>query len=270
LQQSFEVSASITDRGASRGRGWGRRGGVWWPPADGSEPRPGEAVIDVIIPALDEEKSVGKVLDALPDGWVRRVIVVDNGSNDATAHVAREHGAHVVWEPQRGYGRACLTGLEFMALEPPDIVVFVDADFSDRPEELPRVVAPILSGEAEMVIGSRTIGRQEPGALLPQAVFGNKLACFLIELLYGYQFTDLGPFRAIEWSSLERLDMGDEDFGWTVEMQVKAAKAHLSSVEVPVSYRKRIGVSKVTGTLEGTIRAGHKILYTIFKEYARR
>ncbi len=263
------MAANSSDRSFKYGRGWGRRGGVWWPGDYELDP-PESTAIDVIMPALDEEKSVGKVIEALPGKWVRRVVVVDNGSTDATAQIARDHGAEVVAEPQRGYGKACLTGLEHLRRDPPDIVVFLDADFSDHPEELPRVVAPILTEDLDMVIGSRTIGPNEPGALLPQAVFGNKLACFLVELLYGYQFSDLGPFRAIRWRSLELLNMQDEDFGWTVEMQVKAAKLHLAAVEVPVSYRKRIGVSKVTGTLKGTVLAGHKILYTIFREYLTR
>ena len=257
------------NRTTSAGVGWGRRGGVWWPEDREVEP-PDEVAIDVLIPALNEEKSIGRVLDAIPQAWVRQVVVVDNGSTDDTAGVARERGAEVVFEPQRGYGAACLAGLEFMADDPPDVVTFLDADFSDHPQELPRVVEPILTDEVDLVIGSRTIGRNEPGALLPQAVFGNKLACFLVEVLYGYRFTDLGPFRAIRWSSLRAIDMADEDFGWTVEMQVKAAKMHLSAVEVPVSYRKRIGTSKITGTVKGTVLAGHKILYTIFNEYLHR
>ncbi|QDG54516.1 glycosyltransferase family 2 protein [Persicimonas caeni] len=251
---------------STAGRGWGRRGGVWWP-KDHNPQVPESTTIDVLIPALNEEKSIGHVLDAIPDGWVRRVVVVDNGSTDQTAVVAREHGAEVVFEQQRGYGAACLAGLRHLAHDPPDIVTFMDADFSDHPNELPRVVEPILNDGVDLVIGSRTIGQNEPGALLPQAVFGNKLACFLVEVLYGYRFTDLGPFRAVRWSSLQLIGMEDEDFGWTVEMQVKAAKMHLSAVEVPVSYRKRVGVSKITGTLKGTVLAGHKILYTIFKEY---
>jgi glycosyltransferase involved in cell wall biosynthesis len=242
-----------------------RRGGVWWPDTD--EPAPGDVTIDVVIPALNEEKSLPMVLSNMPWDWVRRVVVSDNGSTDDTARVAESGGAEVVREPQKGYGAACLAALARLAEDPPDIVVFMDADFSDFPEQLPRVVGPILADEAELVIGSRTIGHRESGALLPQAVFGNKLACALIESLYGYRFTDLGPFRAITWRSLQRIDMRDEDFGWTVEMQVKVAKEGLPAVEVPVSYRKRVGVSKVTGTLEGTVKAGHKILHTIFRQY---
>ncbi len=242
-----------------------RRGGVWWPDRKALDPP--DLVIDVLIPALNEEKSLPLVLAAIPDGWVRRVVVVDNGSTDDTADCARKGGAVVVEEKQRGYGSACLAGLRFIAEDPPDVVVFLDADFSDYPEELPRVVEPIVKGDAELVIGSRTIGERQRGALLPQAVFGNKLACTLVEALYGYSFTDLGPFRAITWSALQKIHMRDEDFGWTVEMQVKAARLGVPAVEVPVSYRKRVGVSKITGTIRGTFLAGHKILYTIFAQY---
>lgn len=220
-------------------------------------------VVDVIIPALDEEESLPYVLDKLPFDVIRRVYVVDNGSKDATADVALEHGAHVVYEPQRGYGKACLAGIAAARLEPPDIVVFLDADYSDHPEELTRLVEPIVCDEVDIVIGSRTIGQREPGALLPQALFGNKLACVLLEIMSGYRCTDLGPFRAIRWDRLMDLDMVDEDFGWTVEMQIKAAQMHMSMVEVPVSYRKRTGVSKITGTLKGTAMASYKILFTL-------
>ncbi|MBA2662962.1 MAG: glycosyltransferase family 2 protein [Bradymonadaceae bacterium] len=220
-----------------------------------------------MIPALNEERSLPLVLEAIPSDWVRRVVVGNNGSVDATARVARELGAVVVDEPRRGYGAACLAGLAFMAADPPDIVVFLDADFSDHPEELPRLVQPILSGEAELVIGSRTLGARQRGALLPQAIVGNMLACTLVDALYGYRFSDLGPFRAVTWSALEEIGMRDRDFGWTVEMQVKAAKLKIAAVEVPVSYRKRVGVSKVTGTIRGSVMAGYKILYTIFAQY---
>lgn len=242
------------------------RGGVWWPDRR-DLPSPENISIDVVIPALNEEESLPRVLAEIPDAWVRRVIVVDNGSSDQTASVARAAGATVVTQPQRGYGAACLAGLDFIAGDPPDIVVFMDGDYSDHPAELSRVVEPILLGDAELVIGSRTIGDRQRGALLPQAVYGNKLACGLVELLYDYHFTDLGPFRAITWDALRRIDMRDEDFGWTVEMQVKAARLRIPTVEVPVSYRKRIGVSKVTGTIKGSVLAGTKILYTIFVQY---
>ncbi len=244
------------------------KGGVWWPRRS-SLKAPGDITIDVVIPALNEEKSLPLVLADIPSGWTRRVVVTDNGSTDRTAEVARRGGAVVVSEPQRGYGAACLAGLRFIADDPPDIVVFLDADFSDHPEELPRIVEPILTGDAELVIGSRTIGERQRGALLPQAVVGNKLACTLVEFLYDYRFSDLGPFRAITWNALQRIGMRDEDFGWTVEMQVKAARKGVAAVEVPVSYRKRVGVSKVTGTVKGSVNAGYKILYTIFAQYFR-
>lgn len=223
-------------------------------------------IIDVVIPALNEELSIGQVLADVPWQVVRRVVVGDNGSTDRTAEVARDGGAVVVSEPQRGYGAACLAALAEIRRDPPDIVVFLDGDYSDHPEELDAVVAPIVDEGFDLVIGSRTRGDREQGALLPQALFGNWLACLLISQLYGVHFTDLGPFRAITWAGLEKLAMADRDFGWTVEMQVKAAKRALSCTEVPVSYRVRTGVSKVTGTLRGTVLAGAKILLTIFRE----
>lgn len=229
---------------------------------------PAAARIDVVVPALDEERSLPRVLADLPRVRLRRIVVVDNGSSDGTARVAREGGATVVAEPRRGYGAACLAGLDRLRRDPggpPEVVVFLDADYSDRPAELDRVVAPILEGRADLVIGSRTLGPREPGALLPQARFGNALATTLIRLLYGVRFSDLGPFRAIRWDALERIDMRDRDFGWTVEMQVKAARLGVRTTEVPVSYHRRIGTSKITGTLAGSARAGWKILYTIGK-----
>ena len=221
--------------------------------------------IAVVIPALDEEQAIGKVLRDIPEG-ASQVVVVDNGSRDRTAEVARGLGAEVVAEPRRGYGQACLTGIA--QLDRTDIVVFLDGDYSDYPEEMSALVAPLLTGEADMVIGSRTLGQREKGALLPQARFGNWLSTLLIRLLFGVSFTDLGPFRALRFDALQRLAMQDRDFGWTVEMQVKAARLGLRAVEVPVRYRRRIGTSKITGTLSGTLRAGHKILWTIFR-YAR-
>lgn len=223
--------------------------------------------VSVVVPALNEEESLPLVLDALPRHLVHEVVVVDNGSTDGTARVAREKGARVVPEPRRGYGQACLTGIA--ALDEPEIVAFLDADFSDRPEELPDVLAPLIEDRADLVIGSRMIGARERGALLPQALFGNWLATLLIRLVWGERFTDLGPFRAIRAEALRRLDMRDPDFGWTVEMQVKAAKAKLRCVEVPVSYRRRVGRSKITGTVRGTVAASRKILGTIFREALR-
>ena len=206
---------------------------------------------------------------------VERVVVADNGSTDRSlAAAAREDGSprsrvEVVHEPRKGYGSACLAGLEHLRRTgPPDIVVFLDGDFSDHPDELPEVIAPIERDEADLVIGSRRLGRAEPGALLPQARFGNALATALIHLLTGFRYTDLGPFRAIRWSALERLAMRDVDFGWTCEMQMKAIGAGLRIVEVPVSYRRRVGVSKIAGTVAGTVRAGAKILWWVFRHEA--
>ena len=223
----------------------------------------------VVIPARDESASVGRVVASLPE--VDEVIVVDNGSRDDTASVARAAGATVVSEPRAGYGRACLAGLAHVAKRPeadaPAAVAFVDADLSDRPEELPSLLAPISRGEADLVIGSRVLGqragRVEPGALLPQARWGNALACALIRARWGTRFTDLGPFRAVRYDALRRLGMQDKTFGWTVEMQVRAVRAGLRCTEVPVSYRRRIGTSKITGTVNGTVRAGAKILWTV-------
>lgn len=222
--------------------------------------------VDVVIPAFNEQASLPAVLIDLPRPPVRRVVVADNNSTDATAEVARAGGAEVVPAPRQGYGSACLAGLAHLrASGPPAIVVFIDADYSDHPEELPALIAPILDDRADLVIGSRTLGERERGALLPQARAGNLVACWLIRLLYGHHYSDLGPFRAIRWSALERLGMEDPDFGWTAEMQVKALRHDLRVVDVPVRYRKRVGVSKITGTLKGTILAGYKILWTVFR-----
>jgi glycosyltransferase involved in cell wall biosynthesis len=218
--------------------------------------------VAVVIPVLNERESLPLVVRDLPRALVEQIVVVDNGSTDGTDRVARELPVRLVAEPRRGYGSACLAGLRALAARAPDIVVFLDGDHSDHPEELPRLLEPIGRG-ADLVVGSRTSGLADPGALLPQARFGNALACFLIRALHGHRYTDLGPFRAIRWRALERLGMRDTNFGWTVEMQVKALKAGLSVAEVPVSYRRRVGVSKITGTVGGTIRAGSKILWTI-------
>ena len=217
--------------------------------------------IAVIIPALNEEHAIGKVLDSIPD-WADDIVVADNGSTDKAAAVATGHGARVIDARPRGYGSACLAAMA--ALDNPDIVVFLDADFSDHPEEMPTLVDPILAGEAEMVIGSRVRGDNAPGALTPQARFGNQLACFLMRLFWGVRYTDLGPFRAIRYDTLMALGMRDPNYGWTVEMQIKAARHGVRATEVPVRYRKRIGRSKVSGTLRGVIGAGTKILSTIF------
>jgi glycosyltransferase involved in cell wall biosynthesis len=219
--------------------------------------------ISIIIPAYNEESSIGLVLDALPQEKIHEIIVVDNGSTDATARVAQEHGARVVKEPKKGYGSACRKGID--ELDAPDIVVFIDGDFSDFPEEIVLLIGPIEAGEKDFVLGSRMIFPKSQLALLPQARYGNRLAILLIKLFFKYEFTDLGPFRAIRYSSLISLGMQDRDFGWTVEMQIKAVRNGLRIHEVPVNYRKRVGISKITGTLSGTIRAGTKIIYTIFK-----
>ncbi|HLQ67724.1 MAG TPA: glycosyltransferase family 2 protein [Candidatus Limnocylindrales bacterium] len=225
---------------------------------------------DAVIPALDEADAIGGVLDALPRRLIRRVVVCDNGSTDATSRVAREHGAQVVREERRGYGSACLRALQSLRADPPDTVLFLDADGSDDPAEAAALLAPIEAGGADLVIGSRVLGRPEPGALLPQARFGNWLATGLIRALYGVRWTDLGPFRAVRWEALERLGMRDPDFGWTVEMQVKAARAGLRGVEVPVRYRKRVGRSKISGTWKGSVQAGSKILGTIAADVLRQ
>ncbi|MBO0358911.1 glycosyltransferase family 2 protein [Hymenobacter sp. BT186] len=226
-------------------------------------------LIDVIIPAYNEEQSIGLVLAEIPAGLAREVIVVDNNSTDQTSAVARAAGATVLREPRPGYGHACLAGMARCFARPtaeqPDIIVFVDGDHSDYPEEMPLLLAPILCGEVDMVIGSRALGQREDGSMLPQQIFGNWLATTLLKRLYGAQFTDLGPFRAIRATALQRIGMQDTTYGWTVEMQLKAAKLKLRSTEVPVRYRRRIGVSKVSGTVRGTLGAGYKILWTIFR-----
>ena len=220
--------------------------------------------IAVVIPAFNEEESIACVLHDLPAELRTTTIVVDNASSDRTAQIAREAGATVVLEPRRGYGAACLRGIASVAADV-GVIVFLDADYSDHPDELPSVVRPILDDEADLVIGSRMLGECEPGALLPQARFGNKLAVTLIRWIWGQTYTDLGPFRAIRKSALQQLQMRDRDFGWTVEMQIRALEEGLRVREVPVSYRRRVGRSKISGTVRGTISAGAKILYTIGK-----
>lgn len=223
--------------------------------------------IDVVIPAFNEENAIGNVLRDIPKDWVREIIVCNNLSTDKTAKVAADFGATVVDAPIKGYGNACLFGLSHIAKKDilPDIVVFLDADYSDHPEELPKIVGPIINEDYDLVIGSRALGKQEKGSMTPQQIIGNWLATNLIKLFYKYHFTDLGPFRAIKYEQLIALDMKDKTYGWTVEMQVKAAKQKMKCIEVPVTYRVRIGFSKVSGTIRGTIGAGQKILWTIFK-----
>lgn len=220
-------------------------------------------IISVIIPAYNEEHSIGRVLNDLPKEKLKEIIVVNNASTDNTAEVARINGATVVEERRRGYGAACLRGISVVSDS--DIVVFVDGDYSDYPEELDQLIKPITENRADFVLGSRMIYPESRDALLPQARYGNKLATFLIYIFFGYRFTDLGPFRAIRFDSLKQINMVDTDFGWTVEMQIKAIKNNLRIEEIPVHYRKRIGISKITGTISGTFKAGVKIMYTIFK-----
>ncbi len=215
--------------------------------------------VDVVIPALDEERVVGHVVRAIPRPPVRGVYVVDNGSRDATARVAREAGAIVISEPRRGYGSACLAGIAALP-EDTDIVVFLDADGSDEPGELEAIIRPIVEDRADLVIGSRALGAVERGALTPQQRIGNAIAATWLRTRFGQPATDLGPFRAIRRSSLAQLGMVDTDYGWTIEMQIKAARDGLRYAEVPAAYKARVGTSKVSGTLRGVLGASYKIL----------
>lgn len=225
------------------------------------------AAVDVIIPAFNESASIGNVLADIPKSIVREIIVVDNNSFDFTAEVSHKAGATVLKERRQGYGYACLKGLEHVAAKShkPDIVLFIDADYSDFPEESPQLLKPILESGYELVIGSRSLGNKEKGSMTVQQIVGNKIAVALMKFLYNIDFTDLGPFRAIRYDKLVELNMQDTTYGWTVEMQVKAAKRGLRCCEVPVRYRKRIGHSKISGTVKGTVLAGYKIITTIFK-----
>lgn len=224
-------------------------------------------IVDVVIPAFNEEGSIGKVVSDIRRQEVRHVVVVNNRSTDRTVEVAQIAGAEVLTEERRGYGSACLKGINWLnSLEsPPDVILFMDGDYSDYAEEFPLLIEPIRNKEAEMVIGSRALGDREKGSMTPQQVFGNWLATRMIRILFGAKFTDLGPYRTITRKALNSLGMRDPDYGWTVEMQVKAVKKGVSFTEVPVNYRKRIGKSKVAGTLKGTILAGYKIITTIIK-----
>lgn len=232
----------------------------------------------VIIPARNEEKSLGLVLSDLPK--VGKVFVVDNGSTDMTSHVAQANGAFIVDEEVPGYGRACRAGIHALrrynrllkskpdateTRHPIVYVAFLDADYSDHPELLPKLIEPLALGTADFVLGSRLLGVREKGAMPMQSIWGNRLACILIKCIWGASYTDLGPFRALRLDTLNQLNMKDTNFGWTVEMQVKASQLGLRVLEIPVPYRRRIGQSKISGTVSGTIRAGYKILFTIAK-----
>jgi len=223
--------------------------------------------VTVIIPAFNEENGVGQVIAEIPKHLVHEIVVVNNASTDGTERIAREAGATVLREPIPGYGRACLKGIDYVrkSADKPDVIVFLDADHSDYPEEINALIHPIVYDDVDLVIGSRALGNKEKGSMTPQQIFGNWLATRLLKLLYNVKFTDLGPFRAIKYSSLIELDMQDKTYGWTVEMQLKAAKRKMKCVEIPVRYRKRIGFSKISGTVRGTIMAGYKIISTIFK-----
>jgi len=225
--------------------------------------------IVVVIPAFNEALSIGKVVVEIPCPPVHEIIVVDNASTDRTAEVARNAGVIIEFEPEQGYGAACLRGIAKAKQLGADIIVFMDGDYSDYGEEIPLVLAPILSGACDMVIGSRALGVVEAGALTPQQRYGNRLACFLLRVLLGAHYTDLGPFRAITMPALDKIGMTDRNYGWTVEMQIKAAIHKLRVREVPVRYRKRIGKSKVSGTVKGVVMAGYKIIFTILKHALR-
>jgi len=221
----------------------------------------------VIIPAFNESLSIGKVINDIPKDLVTEIVVVNNGSTDNTENIAKNHGATILTENRKGYGYSCLKGMDYLSSKAKsnDIIVFLDGDYSDFPKEISLVINPIIHTSYQMVIGSRVLGERQSGSLLPQQIAGNWLATKLIKLFFNAEFSDLGPFRAISWNALKEINMQDKTFGWTVEMQIKAAKNKLKFTEVPVSYRKRIGKSKVSGTIKGTFMAGYKILFTIFK-----
>jgi len=223
-------------------------------------------IIKVIIPAYNEEESIGKVIQEIPD-IVDEIIVVNNNSTDCTDIIAKKAGATVLNEPRKGYGYACLKGMDYLANQEikPEIVVFLDGDFSDYPEELTNIVKPIIEEDIDFVIGARVKHLREDHSMTPQQIFGNWLATRLMKLLFHARFTDLGPFRAIKYEKLVSLKMVDKTYGWTIEMQLKSIKQNLTYIEVPVKYKKRIGISKVSGTIKGAIFAGLKILGWIFK-----
>ena len=224
----------------------------------------------VIIPAYNEEKSIAKVIGDIPKDVVSEVIVVNNNSNDNTESIALNAGAKVLFEKQKGYGAACLKGIDYLKEHTPDIVVFLDGDYSDYPEEIIDLIKPIKYDDYDFVLGSRVIGEREKGALPVQSRIGSVIAGNLISLFWKVKYTDLGPLRAIKYNKLLELEMQDTWFGWTVEMQIKAAKKHYKILEIPVRYRKRIGKSKVTGTLKGTVMASFIIMKTIFSELFKK
>lgn len=227
-----------------------------------------KTTVKVIIPAYNEANAIGKVINDIPP-LVKEIIVIDNASTDATAQNAKEAGATVLKEPKRGYGYACLKGIDYLKENgrSPDILVFIDGDYSDYPQEMIGLIDPIMKGEVDFALGARTSEKRTKGALTPQQIFGNGLACFLMRKLYHSTFTDLGPFRAIRWERLLELNMRDKTYGWTIEMQLKILRQNIPYIEIPVSYKQRIGVSKVSGTIKGTIFAGTKIIGWIFKHY---
>jgi glycosyltransferase involved in cell wall biosynthesis len=235
-----------------------------------SQPQPDYPTVAVIIPALNEEKSLPLVLNDLPS--MAEVVVVDNGSTDQTAKLATQLGARVIAEPQRGYGVACLAGIaevdriveqEGRSI---DVVLFADGDYSDHVDAVGKLIDPILSGDQDFVLGSRITGNRQKGAMPPQSVYGNKFACWLMRTFVGKnEYTDLGPLRAISYRALKQLKMVDENYGWTIEMQIKAIKHNLRTIEVPVAYRRRVGVSKISGTISGTVKAGSKIIFSVWK-----
>jgi len=225
-----------------------------------------EKKIAVIIPVLNEEKTLPLVLKDIPGDIVNEVVVVDNGSTDRTSEIAKEGRATLLFESKKGYGYPCLRGIEYLKEKNPDIVVFVDGNYSDHPDEIGRLVAPVVNDDYDLVLGSRVMGKVEEGALRMPVRFGNLLATALIKSLYGFKYTDVGPFRAIKFDKLLKLDMND-NLGWTIEMQVKAVKAGYKILEVPVSYRKGTGKSKITGNLKGIAVVGYRILRAVFKNF---
>lgn len=223
----------------------------------------------LIIPALNESSAIGKVIDDIPNELVDKVIIVDNGSTDDTSNIAKSHGATVILESRRGYGNACLAGISSLEKIQPEIVAFIDGDYSSDPKEIDKILMPILKDEADLVIGYRSSSKMEKESMPLHAKFGNWFALSLINLLYGRLFEDLGPFRAIKWSSFKSLKMKSPTYGWTVEMMVKALRRKMRITEVEVSYRKRIGKSKISGTVTGTMKAGYHIIATIIRNSMR-